>query len=86
MNHPKQLSLPPKRDDLIDLLGLTIQALKAKITDGTATAADLSAAIKLLKDNNVGLVPVKTDELGDLRNALPFQSIEDLQEDRDTFN
>lgn len=78
--------MKPTHDDLHDLLGLTVEVLKLKLKDGSATAADLNVARQLLKDNGVGLTPVKTDVLGELRDALPFQAASEVAEEQQFFN
>ena len=78
--------MKPTHDDLHDLLGLTVEVLRLKLKDGTATAADLNVARQLLKDNGVGLTPVKTDQLGELRDALPFQPTDEVAEEQRFFN
>lgn len=44
--------------------------LLTKVQDGTATAAELSVARQMLKDNNVTAIPTKGSPLGDLENQL----------------
>lgn len=65
------------------LLGLlhdaVAQDLLARITGGEATAADLNAAIKFLKDNNIEALPTEDNSLGKLAEALPdFEVPEDF--------
>lgn len=49
-----------------------------KIQSGEATAAELSAAIKFLKDNGIEALPVSGSPLGSLVDNLPF-NVEQLQ-------
>lgn len=46
--------------------------LLEKINSGEATAAELSAAIKFLKDNGIEALPVSGTALGNLVDSLPF--------------
>lgn len=50
----------------VDLLG--------KIQSGEATAAELSAAIKFLKDNGVEALAAPNSPMGNLLDALPFDT------------
>jgi hypothetical protein len=43
-----------------------------KIRGGDATAAELSAAIKFLKDNGIEALPTEGSALGNLVDSLPF--------------
>jgi hypothetical protein len=45
--------------------------LRDRIKDKTATAADLSVARQLLRDNGVTAIPVKTSPLGRLVDEMP---------------
>ena len=49
-----------------------------KIQSGDATAAELSAAIKFLKDNGIEALPSEGAPLGNLVDALPF-SVDELE-------
>lgn len=69
-----------KTDDSLlgDLYDATVSALLARIKDGSATAADLSVARAMLRDQNIS--PAKgtnkaTNELA--RVALPFPAADD---------
>jgi len=55
------------------------QELLQRITRGEASSADMSNAIKFLKDNGVEGLPVQDSPLGDLVNVLPFPKKEDLK-------
>lgn len=45
--------------------------LRDRIKDKTATAADLSVARQLLRDNGVTAIPVKKSPLGQLVDEMP---------------
>lgn len=49
------------KEQLQDLHGIVAEELKRRIASGEATAADLSAAIKFLKDNGIEYEPVPGD-------------------------
>lgn len=50
---------------------LTAQALIEKIKSGEATSADLNAAIKFLKDNDISCVVSQNDPMKELIDGLP---------------
>lgn len=50
---------------------LTAQALIEKIKSGEATSADLNAAIKFLKDNDISCVVSQNDPMKELIDELP---------------
>jgi hypothetical protein len=50
---------------------LTAQALIDKIKSGEATSADLNAAIKFLKDNDISCVVTQNDPMKELIDELP---------------
>ncbi|QYW05819.1 putative DNA maturase A [Vibrio phage vB_VpaP_G1] len=52
------------------LLNKSLIHLVKLINDDMATAADLSAARAFLKDNNVGIVPTRTNAAGALQEKL----------------
>lgn len=49
---------------------LTAQALIEKIKSGEATSADLNAAIKFLKDNDISCVVTQSDPMKELIDGL----------------
>jgi ABC-type Zn uptake system ZnuABC Zn-binding protein ZnuA len=49
---------------------LTAQALIEKIKSGEATSADLNAAIKFLKDNDISCVVTQSDPMKELIDEL----------------
>jgi hypothetical protein len=65
----------------VDILGLLHQevaeALREKIRDGSATAADISAAIKFLKDNGIEARVDKNPALKSLAETFPVFSDDD---------
>ena len=50
------------------------QELLDRVQSGDAKPADMSNAIKFLKDNNVDAMPVQGSPLDGLLNSLPFNS------------
>lgn len=73
-------------EQLNALHGALAQALADKIRSGEATAADLSVARQMLKDNNVSTLPTKGSPLGDLADSLPYADPDDMVGDRDLLN
>jgi|TARA_R110000796_G_scaffold128264_1_gene243721 hypothetical protein len=55
------------------------QELLDRVESGEAKPADMSNAIKFLKDNNIDAIPVQGSPLDGLLEALPFNS-ESLQD------
>jgi hypothetical protein len=55
------------------------QELLQRITSGEASSADMSNAIKFLKDNGIEGLAVQDSPLGDLVNVLPFPSKSELK-------
>lgn len=65
-------------EDLLGELHLaTAQHLLAKIKSGEASPAEVSAAIKFLKDNNIEAVVQPGDTMDKLYKALPVFKDED---------
>ena len=65
-------------DELLNALhGALASEFMRRIKDGTATAADLSAARQFLKDNGIDAIPTKDSPLGNLVENLPFNAGED---------
>lgn len=56
------------------LLTESLISLARTINKGWATAADLNAARQFLKDNNIGIVPTRTNAAGKLKEALEQRS------------
>ena len=55
------------------------QELLHRITSGEASSADMSNAIKFLKDNGIEGLAVQDSPLGDLVNVLPFPKKDELR-------
>ena len=53
--------------------------LSDRIASGEASSADMSNAIKFLKDNGIEGLPVQDSPLGHLVNVLPFPNKEKLK-------
>lgn len=65
-------------DELLDVLhGALASEFLTRIKNGSATAADLSAARQFLKDNGVNANPTKDSPLGNLMANLPFAAGDD---------
>lgn len=60
------------KDILEELHNAVAQDLLSKVKSGEASAAELSAAIKFLKDNGIEALPVEGSPLGNLVDSLPF--------------
>jgi len=57
-------------EDLMDILhGLTANTLIAKLKTGKASAQEINAAIKFLKDNNIQAEPSSSKVLQELQHA-----------------
>jgi len=67
-------------DKMLSSLHVAVaQELLDRVQAGDAKPADISNAIKFLKDNNIDAVPVQGSPLDGLLGALPFNS-ESLQD------
>lgn len=64
-----------------ELLGLlhdaVAQDLIKRIQSGDATAAEIGAAIKFLKDNNIEAIATENSKLKDLSESLPDFTVEE---------
>ena len=58
-------------DTLGELHELIAKDLIAKIKSGEATSADINAAIKFLKDNDISCVASQSDDMKELVDSLP---------------
>lgn len=59
--------------DVMEALHVAVaQDLLSKINSGEASAAELSAAIKFLKDNGIEALATEGSPLGNLVDSLPF--------------
>lgn len=71
-------------DALADLHSLVAQTISAKLKSGEATSADLSVAIKFLKDNNISCsVPEKNDDMKSIIDQLPDFGVDPVYEEED---
>lgn len=57
--------------ELAELHREIARELKRRIQEGTATAADISAAIKFLKDNNISCPVEDNDDLRAIARGIP---------------
>lgn len=69
-------------ESLAELHGFVAQELKARIVSGEATPADINAAIKFLKDNNINCDGRANPDLLDITEGLPTYG--DAMSDEDT--
>jgi hypothetical protein len=67
------------KEVLTDLHAALADALSARIKDGTATAADLSVAVKFLKDNGIDAIAKGGSPLARLRDSLPFPDADGVE-------
>ena len=58
-------------DILATLHNAVAEDLLGKVLGGEATAQELNAAIKFLKDNGIEALPVENSPLADLASSLP---------------
>ena len=66
------------KDELLEALhGALAEEFLRRIKDGTATAADLSAARQFLKDNGIDAAPKQGSPMNNLMENLPFEATED---------
>ena len=52
------------------LLNESLKSLLVTLNKGWATASDINAARQILKDNNIGIVPTRTNVAGQLQAKL----------------
>ena len=64
-------------DILATLHNAVAEDLLSKVLGGEATAQELNAAIKFLKDNGIEALPVENSPLADLASSLPSFADED---------
>ncbi len=60
------------KDILDSLHDAVAKDLLNKVQSGEASAAELTAAIKFLKDNGIEALPMQGTPLGNLVDSLPF--------------
>lgn len=66
-----------RREELLVALHTAVaEDLHRRITDGEASAAELSVAVKFLKDNHIDGIPTDQNALGALLEGMP-----DFEED-----
>ena len=64
-------------------VGISRKHALAIVNRGGATAADLNVARQMLKDNGISAIPTESNPLGKLKDALPFQSTEEIAADQE---
>jgi len=64
-------------DILATLHNAVAEDLLGKVLGGEATAQELNAAIKFLKDNGIEALPVENSPLAELASSLPSFTDED---------
>ena len=67
------------QDTLENLHSQVAQELLQRVISGEASSADMSNAIKFLKDNGIEGLPMQDSPLGNLVNILPFPTKESLK-------
>ena len=68
------------QETLENLHSQVARELSDRIATGEASSADISNAIKFLKDNGIEGLPVQDSPLGNLAEILPFPNKESLKE------
>jgi len=64
--------------DLMESLhGAVCATLLARVNDPEAKPADISNAIKFLKDNGIDQVPTEDNGIGKMLEGLPFDTLMD---------
>ncbi len=58
-------------NELSELHKEVARVLRQRLQDGTASAADISAAIKFLKDNNISCPIEDSEDLGAIARGIP---------------
>ncbi|AWH15401.1 putative DNA maturase A [Aeromonas phage 25AhydR2PP] len=61
------------------LLNKSLQNLAVLLEEDMATAADMNVIRAILKDNNIGIVPTRTNAAGKLQEKLAARSKQSLQ-------
>ena len=79
VTHVSVSKMKAPQDTLENLHSQVAQELLQRIISGEASSADMSNAIKFLKDNGIEGLPMQDSPLGNLVNVLPFPSKESLQ-------
>jgi len=65
-------SKPAGQDELSSLHQVVAKSLKERILSGQATAADMQAAIKFLKDNGIDCMTGANEDVGSLAETMQF--------------
>jgi hypothetical protein len=68
------------QESLENLHSQVAQELLQRVVSGEASSADMSNAIKFLKDNGIEGLPVQDSPLGNLINILPFPTKSSLKD------
>ena len=71
----KQPSHRATEDELGELHAIVARTIRQKLESGEATSADLSVAIKFLKDNNINCIAEQNDDMQKLIDTLPTYDI-----------
>lgn len=71
------MTKPASKEAMNDLHSAVAQELKARIASGEASAADISNAIKFLKDNGVEALSVPGSAVESLARQFPVFDDED---------
>ena len=79
VTHVNVSKMKAPQETLENLHSQVAQELLQRIISGEASSADMSNAIKFLKDNGIEGLPMQDSPLGNLVNILPFPSKESLQ-------
>ena len=79
VTHVNVSKMKAPQDTLENLHSQVAQELLQRIISGEASSADMSNAIKFLKDNGIEGLAMQDSPLGNLVNILPFPSKESLK-------
>ena len=79
VTHVTVSKMKAQQDTLENLHSQVAQELLQRIISGEASSADMSNAIKFLKDNGIEGLPMQDSPLGNLVNVLPFPKKEELK-------
>ncbi|AZQ96386.1 putative DNA maturase A [Aeromonas phage ZPAH7B] len=76
----KEMMAKMSNEDLAKhLLNKSLQNLAVLLEEDMATAADMNVIRAILKDNNIGIVPTRTNAAGKLKEKLAERSQTSLQ-------
>ena len=67
-------------EELAGLHSLVAKTLKERLASGEASSADLSVAIKFLKDNKISCIGSRNDDIKSLIDELPTYGIDALDD------